>query len=62
MSCTPDNQFRNGLLDLRKQHNISVRECLLWVKLRNTHPEWMSSALPRTTDMRQLHRHDRFVP
>jgi hypothetical protein len=24
----------------------------LWVKLRNTHREWMSSASPQTTDMR----------
>src|ERR1700688_374935 len=33
-----------------------------WVKRRNTVAEQMFSASPPTTDMRRLHRNDRFVP
>ena len=32
------------------------------VKMRNTRTEQMFSASPPTTDMRWMHRNDRFVP
>jgi hypothetical protein len=36
--------------------------CLHWVKRRKTLAEHMFSASAPTTDMRLLHRYDRFVP
>jgi hypothetical protein len=39
-----------------------AERCPSWVKKRNTPAEHMFSATPPTTDMRRLHRNDRFVP
>ena len=35
---------------------------LLWVKMRNSHPEQMFSALPPKADSSRTSGHDRFVP
>jgi hypothetical protein len=36
--------------------------CRFWVKMRNTHPEQMSSALPPKSDIARRDRHFAFVP
>jgi hypothetical protein len=41
---------------------IDGGEGQLWVKVRNTHSEWMSSASPPNSDIAQRGRHFPFVP